>query len=301
MIQRIYGSTDNLTITLTGLGDIGKTFATPPEDINDIIFELRTTNDLAETPIWTKTLGVDITTSDPDVIIAWDAGDYTNLIRGRRYYGRLAIKFDDATGTPESYYRTISSDADVIEILANDITILDPVIDSNFDITGLLEAGNWIPVDVEGIMTIKDIDVEAIEGCADCGWSATNKVTFTIDLNLTSSYYTINGDVIEIEPAAFSQTSEPLSDGVYTLILKVNVWDGVNETENYTSYSVCQVVDTALKCDIAEIIEKNLTDEVLVPMWTALTLAKECGDCCSLCSLYSTLKEKVSTYGGSTC
>lgn len=303
MISRIYGSTDSITIEITGLADIGKSFSVAPENINDIIFELRSTNNVADTPIWTKSLGGDITTSDPDVIIAWDAGDYTNLTRGRTYYGRLAIEFNDALGVAEGYYRTIASDADIIRILPNDIQLLDLEIDENFQITGLLEAGGWIPIDLEGIVTIESVDVEAIMGCEDCDWSTSQKIEFTIDLDQVSNYWSVSGDVITINPAAFAQTGaiSDLEDGIYTLVLKINVDDGVTVTDNEQSYTVCNVVDTNLKCCIAEIIKDNLNDTVLVPMWHALDLAKGCGDCCLLCNLYTSLSERVDNYNCDSC
>jgi len=163
---------------------------------------------------------------------------------------------------------------------------------TDFILTGLVSGGAWASIDTGLGETITKVNIKALEKCNNCSGADSVINYFELSLVDSSTYYTIVGDVVTINPAAWLQPTE-MAEGIYSLKVEISVNDGTDEVLNYFSYYICSLVAGKIPCKIAKKLELNLYNTELVPLYNAVLLALECENCCTACNILTYLKQKI--------
>jgi hypothetical protein len=103
--------------------------------------------------------------------------------------------------------------------------------------------------------------------------------TEEINISTNSIYYTPIDKSIRI----------PLTEGVYRLSMLVTYIDNYGEEKQITQEQ-CVFICGDLKCNIARLLAKDISNKDLAPMYYSLQILAQCNQCASACELYNYLK-----------
>lgn len=166
-------------------------------------------------------------------------------------------------------------------------------------ITGLLtsDGSAFADIDEGNGETITAATIKVWKGCEVCSNCADEEYLNEVDISIltTDNEYTTNnsGELI-LNSTTFLQTTgssyAALTDDVYHIDIYLTVEDD-DSIESEQKYNLCTFTDNDLKCRIIKNILLKPNNDDLVNLYTAITNASECGNCCRVCELHAYLTE----------